>query len=297
MKASRGAFGACLALAVAPASSFRALSRLGPPVFGSDGGGVVVPAKTRQFGRPILPAAAIVVAPPRSSPSMTRTSSTTALRGGFLQNFFGGGAYESKIDYDDLPHPCPELARFAMGGKVPVTSERDPSLRAATFAGGCFWGLELHYQRLPGVIHTAAGYAQGREEEPTYDQVSAGATGHTEAVLVYYDPAAVSYSGLLDAFFERVDPTTPNGQGNDRGRQYRTGVYFHNKAQAAAARARFEEEAHKYGPSRAIQTELRAAGPFWPAEKYHQRYLERGGRSGARQSAEKNCADEIRCYG
>jgi len=145
-------------------------------------------------------------------------------------------------------------------------------------------------------VHTAVGYTQGREEEPTYDQVSAGATGHTEAVVVYYDPVDVSYEGLLDAFFERVDPTTVNGQGNDRGRQYRTGVYFNDEDQEGMARARFDEQARNRSP-RPIATELRATSLFWPAEKYHQRYLERGGRFGTPQSAEKKCSDEIRCYG
>ena len=206
-----------------------------------------------------------------------------------------GGAFAAGIDYSELDHPGPELATAAEQKKVLVKSERDPLLELATFAGGCFWGLELAYQRVPGVMHTAVGYTQGQEQFPTYSQVGAGATGHTEAVIVYYDPAEVTYDQLLDVFFGRVDPTTVNGQGNDYGRQYRTGVYFHSANHEAIASERFKEEQLLY--SKPIATELRTAMPFWPAEKYHQQYLEKGGRNGVPQSAEKGATETIRCYG
>lgn len=221
---------------------------------------------------------------------------TKGLRMNFLSDLFGGGGgFDASIDYDSLDHPGPELASAAERGETVVRSERDPKLRAATFAGGCFWGLELAYQRVPGVAHTAAGYTQGREDYPTYSQVCAGATGHTEAVLVYYDPDLCSYEDLLDVFFDRVDPTTVNGQGNDFGKQYRTGVYFHTEEQEEAAQRRFDSE--KANWKRPIATELRKAMPFWPAEKYHQQYLEKGGRTGVKQSAEKGATETIRCYG
>jgi peptide-methionine (S)-S-oxide reductase len=210
--------------------------------------------------------------------------------------FGGGGAFGAKIDYGDLPHPGPELAEFAQRGAVPVTSQRDPNLAVATFAGGCFWGLELAYQRVPGVLYTAVGYTQGPEESPTYGQVCSGTTGHTEAVSVYYDPNEVSYETLLDTFFCRVNPLTVNGQGNDFGTQYRTGVYYHSEEQRAIAEARFAKEQDKY-KGRKIATELKSATPFWPAEKYHQQYLEKGGRFGTPQSAAKGATDTIRCYG
>jgi peptide-methionine (S)-S-oxide reductase len=218
----------------------------------------------------------------------------------FFGNLFGGansggGGFAQKIDYSILPHPGPELASFAEQGLSPASSAKDPNLKLATFAGGCFWGLELAYQRVPGVVYTAVGYAQGREEYPTYNQVCAGATGHTEAVMVYYDPQECTYEQLLDTFFERVDPTTVNGQGNDRGKQYRTGVYFHSPDQEAVARAHFEKVATKY--KRPIASELKDAMPFWPAEKYHQQYLEKGGRSGQGQDASKGAKETIRCYG
>jgi peptide-methionine (S)-S-oxide reductase len=139
------------------------------------------------------------------------------------------------------------------------------------------------------------GYTQGQEESPTYGQVCSGATGHTEAVIVYYDPKECPYETLLDTFFGRVNPTTVNGQGNDFGSQYRTGVYPHTPEQEEAAKKRFELEQTKY--SKPIATELKPAMPFWPAEKYHQQYLEKGGRSGQPQSAEKGSTDTIRCYG
>jgi peptide-methionine (S)-S-oxide reductase len=163
-----------------------------------------------------------------------------------LGNFLGGGAYNLKIDYSTLDHPGPELAQFAQEGTIPVESARDPHLKLATFAGGCFWGLELAFQRVPGVVQTAVGYTQGKEKCPNYDQVCAGATGHTEAVIVYYNPKECSYEILLDTFFARVDPTTVNGQGRDRGRQYRTGVYFHAPEQERIATARFQELQEQY---------------------------------------------------
>jgi peptide-methionine (S)-S-oxide reductase len=220
---------------------------------------------------------------------------STALHMNWLQNFFGGGAYNMGIDYDSLEFPGPELWQLAQDGKISSHSPSKPELELATFAGGCFWGLELAFQRVPGVEYTAAGYAQGLETCPTYDQVCAGNTGHTEAVCIYYNPKECSYETLLDLFFDRIDPTTVDGQGRDYGRQYRTGVYYHTDEQEALARARFDVEKSKQ--RRPIATECKQAKPFWPAENYHQQYLAQAGRVGVPQSAEKGCTDEIRCYG
>lgn len=210
-------------------------------------------------------------------------------------NLFGGGAYNLKIDYSTLDHPGPELAKSAQEGKALEKSPANSKLKLATFAGGCFWGLELAFQRVPGVVETAVGYTQGKEAFPTYNQVCAGATQHTEAVVVYYDPKLCSYESLLDTFFARVDPTTVNGQGQDRGKQYRTGVYFHSENQEKIAQARFEDVRGDY--KRPIATELMKSTPFWPAEKYHQQYLSNGGRGGSPQSKEKGSTETIRCYG
>jgi len=213
----------------------------------------------------------------------------------FFSSLGGGGA--SAIDYSAIPFPVPELAVASQEGKSLETIERNGKrYNLATFAGGCFWGLELAYQRVPGVEYTAVGYTQGPETAPNYDQVCSGATGHTEAVIVLYDPDECSYELLLDTFFGRVDPLTVNGQGNDRGRQYRTGVYYHSKEQEELARVRFISEQQKYD-KRKIASECKQASPFWPAEKYHQQYLEKGGRFNSPQSAEKGNTDTIRCYG
>ena len=210
-----------------------------------------------------------------------------------------GGAFESRIDYENLDFPGDELGKLAEKGLVPATSPSKPELMLATFAGGCFWGLELAYQRIPGVVHTAVGYTQGpsgREPSfPNYDQVCSGSTGHTEAVLVYYNPKECTYEQLLDTFFNRVDPLQKNGQGSDRGTQYRTGVYFHSPEQEKIAKERFESEQTKY--SRPIASECLPAQPFWPAEQYHQQYLEKGGRFNSPQDASKGATDPIRCYG
>lgn len=204
----------------------------------------------------------------------------------------------TKIDYSSLPHPGPELGEAAVLGKVLRASSRlssSTNLAVATFAGGCFWGLELAYQRIEGVEYTAVGYTQGRETFPTYEQVCAGKTSHTEAIIVYYDDSVVSYSQLLAIFFGFVDPITVNGQGRDLGAQYRTGIYYHTKGQEEEARTRFVVEQEKY--RRPIATECKAATPFWPAELYHQQYLEKGGRRGRPQSAAKGATEAIRCYG
>lgn len=232
--------------------------------------------------------------------SQTSTTKRTTALPMIFKEFFsslGGGAFDSKIDYSSLPYPCSELATAAIDGKVLQNIVKNgEKYKVASFAGGCFWGFELAYQRVPGVEYTAVGYQQGPEEYPNYDQVCAGATKHTEAVYVVYDPNVCSYDSLLDTFFARVDPLTVNGQGRDRGRQYRTGVYFHSAEQEKSARARFGEEQKKYERKK-IASECLAATPFWPAEKYHQQYLEMGGRSGRPQSAKKGCTDNIRCYG
>jgi peptide-methionine (S)-S-oxide reductase len=241
-----------------------------------------------------------------------RPATGTALHMSWLQNFFGGGAYNLQIDYESLDFPGKELAKYAQEGQIPSQSSLPSSssssspntsstqqLQLATFAGGCFWGLELAFQRVPGVAYTCVGYSQGTEATPTYDQVCAGNTGHTESVCVYYNPAECSYDDdLLKMFFDRIDPTTVDGQGGDFGRQYRTGVYYHTDAQQLLAHARLakEQSKSKYA-QRPIATECRAAQPFWPAEPYHQQYLAQGGRFGDRQSSEKGCTDEIRCYG
>lgn len=164
------------------------------------------------------------------------------------------------------------------------------SLELATFGGGCFWGLELAYQRLPGVLSTSVGYANGSKDDPTYREVCSGTTGHAEVVQVTYDPRVVKYENLLRLFWDRVDPTTLNRQGNDVGTQYRTGIYVHTPEQREAALLSLKEEQGKH--KKPIVTEVEHISCYYPAEEYHQQYLEKGG-----QSAAKQCTDPIRCYG
>jgi peptide-methionine (S)-S-oxide reductase len=148
-----------------------------------------------------------------------------------------------------------------------------PSVTArAIFAGGCFWCMEPPFDALPGVISTTSGYIGGRVRHPTYEQVSAGGTGHTEAVEVVYDPATVTYETLLDVFWRNIDPYTRDRQFCDGGNQYRAGIFFIDESQreaAEASRAALEQRKTVADP---IVTEITAAGRFWKAEGYHQDY-------------------------
>ena len=160
----------------------------------------------------------------------------------------------------------------------------------ATFAAGCFWGVELAFQRLPGVVSTRVGYIAGHVEEPSYEHVCTGRTGHTEAVEVTYAPGTIAYKELVGVFFELHDPTQLNRQGNDVGTQYRSGIYYHSPQQKADAEQVISQAQANF--KKPIATEVVAATTFWAAEKYHQQYLAKGG-----QSAKKGAADPIRCYG
>ncbi|HEY6572531.1 MAG TPA: peptide-methionine (S)-S-oxide reductase MsrA, partial [Candidatus Eisenbacteria bacterium] len=146
-------------------------------------------------------------------------------------------------------------------------------LQKATFAAGCFWGVEETFRQTRGVIGTAAGYTGGATTQPTYEQVCSGRTGHAEAVEVTYDPAQVTYEALLEIFWENHDPTTLNRQGPDVGEQYRSAIYVHSPEQAAAANASKAslEASGRY--RRPIVTQIVPASTFWPAEEYHQQYL------------------------
>jgi peptide-methionine (S)-S-oxide reductase len=148
----------------------------------------------------------------------------------------------------------------------------------ATFAAGCFWGVETAFRAVPGVTGTLVGYTGGSTEDPTYRQVCSGRTGHAEAVQVDFDPEKITYTDLLDTFWRIHDPTTLNRQGPDVGTQYRSAVFFHDAGQEMEARRSLEAE--QASRSRPIVTEVVGAGPFWPAEEYHQRYFEKTGRAG-----------------
>ncbi len=150
-------------------------------------------------------------------------------------------------------------------------------MEKATFAAGCFWGVEAAFRQLEGVVSTRVGYIGGSLESPTYKDVCSDTTGHAEAVEVLYDPAAIGYQNLLEVFWSNHDPTTPNRQGPDIGSQYRSGIFFHTPEQEAAARASLEQQAASGRFDAPIVTEITPATEFWEAEEYHQQYLEKRG--------------------
>ncbi len=145
----------------------------------------------------------------------------------------------------------------------------------AYFAGGCFWCMEEVFEKVPGVISVTSGYMGGRVENPTYEQVSGGGTGHAESVEVVYDPAKVTYQALLNAFWHNVDPVTPNAQFCDHGSQYRAVIFYQGEEQKRLA----EESKHAIEQSprlpQPIVTELTKASPFYPAEEYHQDFYKK----------------------
>ena len=147
----------------------------------------------------------------------------------------------------------------------------------ASFAAGCFWGVEARFRDLDGVLDATVGYMGGTTSNPSYRDVCAGDTGHAEAVQLAYDPDAISYQALLDVFFEMHNPTTMNRQGPDRGTQYRSAIFYHEESQRDAALKKIDalEKAGRWQDS--IVTQIEPAGEFWRAEEYHQRYLEKNG--------------------
>jgi peptide-methionine (S)-S-oxide reductase len=174
-----------------------------------------------------------------------------------------------------LPPPAPGVERLIVGL-------------------GCFWGAELAFQRVKGVVSTRVGYTQGSKQSPKYREVCSGQTGHTEAVAIDYDPAVVSYETLLDLFWARLggNALTLNQVGNDRGTQYRSGVYYLNDGQRAAAEAAAKRVSEELGQEVVVELKAAEGRPFFLAEDYHQRYLEKGG-----QSAAVGDSTPIRCYG
>jgi peptide-methionine (S)-S-oxide reductase len=170
--------------------------------------------------------------------------------------------------------PIRTAERHFVNGR-PLKGPYPEGAQLAQFAMGCFWGVERMFWQVPGVWVTAAGYVAGFTPNPTYEEVCSGRTGHTEAALVVFEPAAVTYEDLLKVFWEGHDPTQGMRQGNDIGTQYRSGIYYYDEAQKAAAEASCEAYAKSlsaagYGP---VTTEIAAAGPFYFAEDYHQQYL------------------------
>ena len=170
--------------------------------------------------------------------------------------------------------PLPTAERHFVSGH-PLKGPYPAGTQLAQFAMGCFWGVERLFWQVPGVWVTAVGYVGGMTPNPTYEEVCSGRTGHTEAVLVVFDPKLVSYEGLLKVFWEGHDPTQGMRQGNDVGTQYRSGIFAYDAAQKAAAEASLEvyQKALAAEGLGKITTEIEDAGPFYFAEDYHQQYL------------------------
>ena len=161
----------------------------------------------------------------------------------------------------------PSLAAEAVTTKPPATA-------TAIFAGGCFWCLEADFEKLPGVISAESGYTAGRLSHPTYEQVSTGGTGHTEAVRVSYDPRQVTYQHLVDYFWRHIDPTVKDKQFCDNGNQYRSGIYWQNATEQKVAESS-RDALLASGKFKEIHTEIIAATTFYPPEEYHQDYYKK----------------------
>jgi len=166
------------------------------------------------------------------------------------------------------------LGAGAGAGAADAPDARTAEVRTAIFAGGCFWCIEADFEKLPGVIAAESGYTAGRTVNPTYEQVSAGSTGHTEAIRVTYDAQKVSYRQLVDYFWRHIDPTVKNRQFCDVGSQYRSGIYWQNEAERKAAESS-RDTLLASGKLPRIETEIVAASAFYPAEEYHQDYYKK----------------------
>lgn len=168
------------------------------------------------------------------------------------------------------------LVLTTMGGVHTARGEAGgvgQGLEKATFAGGCFWCMQPPFDALPGVVSTTVGYTGGSKKNPTYEEVSAGGTGHAESIEVLFDPRQVSYRQLLAVFWHNIDPLTADGQFCDHGHQYRTAIFYHNESQRREA----EEAKQALEKARGwkIVTAIEPAGPFYPAEEYHQKYYQK----------------------
>ncbi len=163
---------------------------------------------------------------------------------------------------------------LAQPASAPASAAASAQTATAIFAGGCFWCVESDFEKLPGVLGAESGYTGGKTANPTYKDVSNGGTGHAEAVRVTYDPRKVSYAVLLDYFWHHIDPTVKDRQFCDIGNQYRSAIFYENEDQHKLIEAS-KAALLKAGPIKEIQTDIAAAGPFYPAEEYHQDYYKK----------------------
>jgi peptide-methionine (S)-S-oxide reductase len=171
----------------------------------------------------------------------------------------------------------PSARPDSVASDPPASEPRPEGAQVSTFAASCFWGVEAAYREIEGVLETRVGYTGGQTPHPSYGQVCAHGTGHAEAVEVWFDPARVSYDQLLQTFWRIHNPTSRDRQSWDVGSQYRSAIFVHDADQAALAAASRAREQHT--TAEPIATEITPAGPFYEAEEYHQRYLEKQGRT------------------
>jgi peptide methionine sulfoxide reductase msrA/msrB len=204
----------------------------------------------------------------------SRVEITCSACGAHLGHVFSGEGFTPK----DTRHCVNSLSMvFEPAGALKEEPGTKPRYGRAVFAGGCFWGMQQHFGRHRGVLETKVGYTGGDEPDPTYELVCSGATDHAEAIEILFDPAMTSFTELARLFFEIHDPTQKDGQGPDIGRQYRSAVFFTDEAQKTEAERLV---GILFGRGFRVVTEITPAGPFWPAEDYHQDYyLKTGGRS------------------
>jgi peptide-methionine (S)-S-oxide reductase len=193
----------------------------------------------------------------------------------FLHSPFAEGAFGAACNHRRRAGVFLTMRKLALialllAATASAQTPKAPSVAIATFAGGCFWCMEAPFDKLPGVISTTSGYTGGQVKNPTYEQVSAGGTGHAESVEIRFDPNKISYATILEVYWHNVDPTVKDRQFCDSGHQYRSAIFFHDETQkrlALETKARIEKE-----KGWKVQTEIVPASAFYPAEEYHQDY-------------------------